>query len=86
MVVILETRLEKRNRIKKQRRLAFFKTAIIISILVLLCIGVKLVNDGIIYLGYIENPTIFDLDFREKTLELFGEKYFIDLKILKKAP
>lgn len=86
MVVILETRIEKKNRIKKQRRLAFFKTAIIILILALLCIGIKLVNDRIIYLGYMENPTIFDLDIREKRLELFGEKYLIDLKILKKAP
>lgn len=86
MVVILETRMEKKKKLKKQKKLTFLKFLMIVSTLTILIYGIKLVNDGIIYLGYIENPTIFDLDIRERRLELFGERYFIDLKILKKVP
>jgi len=86
MVVVLETRIEKRKKVRKQKRLAFFKVAIIMLLFALLYVRIKLVNDTIIYLGYIENPTIFDFDFKDRVLELFGERYFIDLKILKKVP
>lgn len=86
MVVVLESRLEKNKRVKKQKRLTFLKILIILFTFFLLYYGIRLVNDGIIYLGYIENPTIFELNINERTLDLFGEKYFIDLKILKKVP
>ncbi|NLX61305.1 MAG: hypothetical protein GXZ06_02090 [Tissierellia bacterium] len=82
----MESRVEKNKRIKREKRLAFLKFLIILSACLILFYGIKLVNDEIIYLGYIENPTIFNLNIRERTLALFGEKYFVDLKILKKIP
>lgn len=82
----MESRLEKNKRIKKHRRITFLKALVILSTFFLLYYGVKLVNDRIIYLEYIDNPTIFDLDIGEGRLELFGETYIIDLKILKKLP
>lgn len=42
-----------------------------------------MVNRSITYLGYLENPTMFSLNIKERKLELFGKSYFIDLKILK---
>lgn len=89
MVVILgtrvETRAEKNKKLKKQKRRSFCKILIIILTLILFINGLKLVNEYIIYLGYIENPTIFNLDIKERELVLFGERYLIDLKILKKT-
>ncbi len=50
----------------------------------LLYIGIKIVNKNIVYLGYLDNPNIFNIDIGEGSLELFGKNYIIDLKILKK--
>lgn len=86
MVVVLESRVEKNKRIKREKKLAFFKFLIILSTFLILFYGIKLVNDEIVYLGYIENPIIFNLNIKEKTLALFGERYLIDLRILKKIP
>lgn len=86
MVIVLESRLERRKRIKKQKRLTLFKALIILFTLVLLYFGIKLVNNEILYLGYVDNGTIFDLDIKEKKLQLFDKKYLIDLKILKESP
>jgi len=84
MVVILETRVEKRKKLKRQKRISHLKLLIILGTCVILCLGIKLVNDYIVYLGYMDNPTIFNLDIREGRFELFGERYMIDLRILKK--
>lgn len=85
MVIILESRLERRRRRKKEKRLAFLRALVILSTLALLYFGIKLVNNEIIYLGYVDNPTIFALDLKERKLQLFGKKYLIDLKILKES-
>lgn len=84
MVVILETRIERRKKLKRQKRITMLKALIVLLTLVMLYYGIKLVNEYIVYLGYIENSSIFDLNIKERELELFGESYFIDLKILKK--
>ncbi len=84
MVVILETRIERRKRLRKQKRISYLKFLIILLAFLILFFGIKLVNEHIIYLGYMDNPTIFSLDIRKGRLDLFGEKYIIDLKILKK--
>ncbi len=84
MVVILESRIERKKKLRKQKRIRYIKFLIILLACSILYFGIKFVNDYIIYLGYIENPTIFDLNIRDKRMELFGESYFIDLKILKK--
>lgn len=84
MVVILETRVEKRKKLKRQKRISYLKFLIILWTCVILFLGIKLVNDYMIYLGYMDNPTIFSLNIRQRRLELFGERYLIDLRILKK--
>ncbi len=84
MVVILETRVEKRKKLKRKKRISYLKFLIILWTCVILFLGIKLVNDYIVYLGYMDNPTIFSLNIRQRRLELFGERYVIDLRILKK--
>ncbi|NLW21955.1 MAG: hypothetical protein GXY88_01655 [Tissierellia bacterium] len=78
------TRMERRKQLKAQRRKKFCKGIILLSTLLILYFGIKVVNETIIYLGYMENPTIFSLNIRKKELNLFGKNYFIDLNILKK--
>lgn len=83
-VVYLETRIEKRKKIRKEKRKNFYKFMIISFCLVILYFGIKIVNESIAYLGYIENPSIFKFKILDKRLDLFGERYYIDLRILKK--
>jgi len=85
MVVILESRIERKKKLKKQKRIYYIKFMAILLACSILYFGIKFVNEYIIYLGYMENPTIFSLNVRQKRMELFGESYYIDLKILKKV-
>lgn len=80
----METRVEKRKKLKRKKRISYLKFLIILWTCVILFLGIKLVNDYIVYLGYMDNPTIFSLNIRQRRLELFGERYVIDLRILKK--
>lgn len=83
-VVFLETRLEKRKRLKKENKRKVYKFIIIACTLIILYFGVKVVNENIIYLDYLKNPTIFKINIGERKIDLFGKSYIIDLKILKK--
>ncbi|NLV76001.1 MAG: hypothetical protein GX023_03320 [Tissierellia bacterium] len=80
----METRMERRKRLKKEKNRKILKSIILLSTLLLLYIGIKIVNKNIVYLGYLDNPNIFNIDIGEGSLELFGKNYIIDLKILKK--
>ena len=82
----METRIEKRKRERRENRIKIFKFIIILFTFGILYIGIKKVNDNIIYLDYFTNPRIFNLNILERKLDLFGKSYFIDLKILKKYP
>lgn len=82
----MDTRVEKRKRLKREKRKNFFKSIIVILILLILYYGIKVVNMNIVYLDYLKNPIIFKLDLKERKLYLFGESYLIDLKILKRSP
>lgn len=85
-MIYLETRVEKRKRERRENRIKFYKLIILLSTLLVLYIGLKVVNANIIYLDYLKNPKIFNLNIRESKIDLFGETYFIDFKILKKSP
>ncbi|NLY78064.1 MAG: hypothetical protein GX080_08305 [Tissierellia bacterium] len=85
MVVILESRIEKRKKLKKQKRIGYMKALVVLLTFLVLYFGIKLVNEQMTYLGYMDNPTIFSLDLRERRIELFGDTYLIDIKILKKV-
>ncbi|GFN34719.1 hypothetical protein [Tepidimicrobium xylanilyticum] len=81
----METRVSRMKRIRRERRVRNLKYLIIIFTLFILYYGIKMVNDYIIYLDYLERPIIFDLDLKDGKLYLFGESYLIDLKILKRS-
>lgn len=85
-MIFLETRIEKRKKERQKNRIKFYKFIILLLTFGALYTGIKIVNDNIIYLDYLKNPRIFNLNIKEKKLDLFGESYFIDLKILKKHP
>lgn len=76
--------MERRKRLKKEKNRKILKSIILLSTLLLLYIGIKIVNKNIVYLGYLDNPNIFNIDISKGYLELFGKNYIIDLKILKK--
>lgn len=82
--MFVETRTEKRKRQKKEKRKKRLKSIILLSTLLFLYMGIKVVNKNIIYLGYLDNATIFNMDIKQNRLELFGKNYIIDLKILKR--
>ena len=80
----METRLEKRKRLKKENRRKIYKFTIIVCTFLILYFGVKVVNENIIYLDYLKNPTIFQINIGARKIDFFGKSYIIDLKILKK--
>lgn len=82
-VIFLETRIEKRKRVKKEKRKDYYKFIILTFILLILYCGIKVVNESIVYLDYLKNPNIFNFNIKERKIDLFGRSYFIDLKILK---
>ena len=77
------TRIEKRKRVKKEKRKGYYKFIILTFILLILYCGIRVVNEGIVYLDYLKNPNIFNFNMKERKIDLFGRSYFIDLKILK---
>lgn len=80
----METRIEKRKRLKKENRKRTIKLAIIGFAIYILYFGIRIVNENIVYLDYFKNPTIFKINFEERKIDLFGSSYIIDLKIFKK--
>ena len=84
-MVFLGTRVDKKKRLRKQKRKNFCKSIISIFTLLILYYGIKVVNTHIVYLDYLKDPIIFNVDFKERKIYLFGESYLIDLKIFKKS-
>lgn len=75
--------MEKRKRNRKEKRKAFYKLMVVLIILCMSVYGIKVVNQTIADLDYLENPNIFNLNIKEGKVDLFGKSYYIDLKILK---
>lgn len=88
MVVTLETRVERRKKERKQNIIVYsklvLKIIIVLMAIIMLYYGIKLVNEYIVQLGYMENASIFEFNLKEGELVLFGENYYLDLKILKR--
>lgn len=82
----METRMEKRKKRRREGRLRFYKLLILCFSLVLLLMGIRIVNKNIIQLGYLKNPKIFNLDLRRSKLDLFGDTYLLDFRVIKKLP
>lgn len=75
--------MEKRKRNRKEKRKNFYKLMVVLIILCMSVYGIKVVNQTIADLDYLENPNIFNLNIKEGKVDLFGKSYYIDLKILK---
>lgn len=80
----METRIEKYKRIRKEKRIRRFKSVTILFLIGMLFWGINIVNQTARQLNYLDNANIFNYDFKNHILELLGETYFIDFKILKK--
>lgn len=83
MVIIMETRLERNKRLRKEKR--FFKIKGL-AIFILICItlyGVNIVNNSIVDLNCLENSNLFYYDYTTGKFDLFGKTYLIDLNTIK---
>lgn len=79
----METRLERNKRLKKQRLIKRMKGFYILVLFLLLILGLEIVNQNIIELDCLENPSIFRFDISTKKLDLLGKSYIIDLSFMK---
>lgn len=79
----METRLEKRKKRRKLRRIRKAKILFILILFGFTLFGLNMVNQNIVRLECLENPTMFKMDFKTGEIDLFGKTYIVDLKILK---
>lgn len=82
--MLMETRMERNRKVRKEKRKKGFKSFVIIFMIIALVAGVVYVNKTMKDYGLIDNPKLFSLDFKNNILTFLGEKYYFDLKILKK--
>lgn len=80
----METRLERNIRVKKLKRKKRAKRFCILILFSLLVFGVTVVNQTIVELNCLDNPTIISFDLESRELDLLGKTYVIDLSVLKK--
>lgn len=81
----METRLDRNKKMKKRKRIKKMKFIFVLILFGFMVQGLMIVNQNIIDLKCIENPTILDFDFNTKELNLFGKAYILDFKILKES-
>lgn len=79
----METRLERNKKLKGRKRIKKFKLIFIFILFGFMVLGLTVVNENIIELQCLDNPTIFNFDYKTRKLDLLGKTYLIDLKILK---
>ena len=79
----METRLEKNKKKKLSKFKLLLKTIIVLALVFSLFVGINLVNDTIKALNCMKNTRLFSFDLENYNLEFLGQKYFIDLKVLK---
>lgn len=81
----METRLEKNKKKKKHKRIRKVKGIFILILFGCMLLGLTIVNQNIVELQCLENPTILRFDFKTRKLDLLGKTYVVDLKILKES-
>ncbi|NLV89293.1 MAG: hypothetical protein GX021_08035 [Tissierellia bacterium] len=79
----METRLERNLRIRKEKRIKRAKRLCILLLFIFLYLGLQIVNQNIVELNCLDNPTIFRLDLKTRQIDIFGDTYIIDLDIIK---
>lgn len=75
--------MQRNKRLKKSEWKKKCKKTIIVFMILFMILGIKLVNDEIKRTGFLENSNLFKLDIKERTFDLLGNKYYIDLNIIK---
>ena len=87
MVILMGVRLDRYNekRRKKSRGIyRFSKIFITILLFTGFIIAVINVNTSIRELNYIDNTTLFNMDFENRMITIFGRKYIIEIdKVVK---
>lgn len=81
----METRLERNKKRKSRKRVNKFKLFFIFVLFGFMVLGLTVVNENIVDLQCLENPTILKFDFKTRKLDLLGKTYVVDLKILKET-
>ena len=81
MVILMGVRLDRYNKSKKKKHkkiYGFLKTMIVIVLFISLGISIIYVNNTIIDLNYIDNTTLFGVDFQDKIITFLGKSYIIE--------
>lgn len=81
----METRLERNKKKKNRKRIKKLKLFFILILFGFMVMGLTVVNENIVNLQCLDNPTIFKFDFETRKLDLLGKTYRVDLKILKES-
>lgn len=84
MVIRLETRTQKNNRIRKLARKKRFVKIIIIVSFALMIIGINIVNEEMQKKDLIGNSNLLRLDLEGRAIDFLGKKYYLDLKSVNK--
>jgi len=75
----MSTRIEKNKVKKKNNFIKFIKFNIIIYLVILMVFSLGIVNEYIINLNIMENPNIFSIDIKNRSVSIMGEEYSIDM-------
>lgn len=81
----METRLERNKKRKTRGKIKKIKLFFILILFSFMLLGLRIVNENIVELQCLENPTIFKFDYKTRKLDLLGKTYLVDLKILKES-
>lgn len=81
----METRLERNKKRKSRKRIKKLKLFFIFILFGFMVLGLTIVNENIVELQCLDNPTIFKFDFKTRKLDLLGKTYVVDLRILKES-
>ena len=81
----METRLARNVKNKNRKRIKKLKLFFIFILFGFMVLGLIVVNENIVNLQCLDNPTIFKFNFETRKLDVLGKTYRIDLKILKES-
>ncbi len=71
--------MERYKRLKKEKRIRRFKLITILLMISTMSYGLILVNTTIQDFGLIKNDNLVRIDIEKKSIDLFGQSYYIDL-------
>lgn len=75
--------MERYRRLRKEKFIKTLKFLIIVLLVLFMSCGLFMVNNTIKYFDIIENDNLINLDIKNKTIEMLGKTYYINLKFIK---